>query len=388
MIHFVNSVDADKLRMAYNNDVFRFLSTLVGTPKYAEVTLNTTATPDKPEVIIFSIRLYANPDGEFYINLQPYIAAIINTRNFEDTLITSTIAGNPDSFLYAFATGTTLSATLHISITHGDTTVESSTFSLTWLTGVQQQQNYYSIDNGDFLLLSVPKEGSLIEWPLKYWQGYPFDISFYKPMTLDTEITIVNETNRISQTFNQKALVNRLIFCDGQTDETLDSVLPLTEGINKLKFDIPNPKWVTLEKLPYRCGVYLKWLNTFGGYSYWLFEDTYPIDRTSKELGEIDVDNANLENTNGRTTSLGRETRDSIKIITELLTHDERGIVEGILESPKIYMFIGKPYSKNSHLDWIEVSLKTTSTRIKNSKQALTNFAFDIMLPQRFSQRL
>jgi hypothetical protein len=388
MIQFINNVDTHKLRMAYNNDVLRFFSNSPGIPKYADIMLKSSSPAGGTETILFNVRLYPNPNGEFYINLQPYAAAAINTGNFEDLLDTSAIAGIPDSFLYEYTKDTLLAGTLFISVTHNDTTVESTNFELTWLAGMQQQGHYYRIDRESLLLLSPPKENSLIEWYLKYWQGYPFDISLYTPFDARLELKIENETNRHNQSFKPNGLVSRLLFCDGRTDETLDSVLPLTEGVNKLKFDLRSPRWVIIEKLPYRCGVYLKWFNAFGGYSYWLFENTFSVDRNSKDLGSIDANNANIENSFGPTISLGRESQDTIKIITELLNRNESRIVEGLLESPKIYMFTGKPFAINNTRDWIEVSLRTTATRVRNPKEALTNFAFDILLPQRFSQKL
>lgn len=138
----------------------------------------------------------------------------------------------------------------------------------------------------------------------------------------------------------------------------------------------------------FHYGVYLKWLNKYGGYNYWLFENTYSIDRSTKYTGELDRDFANLEQMYGRTSQIGKESQDSMKIIAEMLNDDERRIVEGILDSPKIYLFTGKPFSRNGNRNWIEVSLKTTNARIKNSKQPLTSFSLDIELPQRFTQTL
>jgi hypothetical protein len=201
--------------------------------------------------------------------------------------------------------------------------------------------------------------------------------------------SIVNETNAIAQSFQRKGNITRLVFSDGDSDETLETVLPLSDGINRLKISVQQQqKWAIVEKVPYRCGVYLKWLNAFGTYSYWLFEDTYSIDRASKYLGEVGNDNANLEDSFSRSLQIGKESQDTMKIIAELLTEDERSIVEGILDSPKIYLFTGKPFARNSYRDWIEVTLKTGNARIKNPKQPLTNFTFDIELPVRYTQTL
>lgn len=388
MIHFVTDIDKNKLRMAYNNDVLRFYSDLPNA-KWADITLKGTGlTPELEPPELFSIRLYPNPQGQFYSNLQPYVSAAINTRNFEDRLQPSPETGSPDSFLYSDSEGTVLTGTLYISITHSGGAVTTSSSPLTWLAGVQQIGDYTRFDKSAFLLLSPPKKDMPYEYPLKYWQGYPFDFSLYLPNNIRRRLIVTNETNRLSQEFNQAGIINRLVFSDGRTDETLETVLPLMEGTNRLKFNFTQPRWAIVEKVPYRCGVYLKWLNALGGYSYWLFEDTYSIDRNTKPLGDIESDNENIENSFSRSLSLGKESRDSLKIIAELLTEDESRIVAGLFDSPKVYLFTGQPFACSSSRDWVEVSLKTTTARIKNPKQNLTNFAFDIELPVRYAQTL
>jgi len=394
MIQFSTPIDPNKLRMAYNNDVLRFYSDSTDPALYADVTLTQVLTfipiNEVPEVYC-SIRLYPNPQGQFYINLQPYVAAILNTRNFEDTLQTSLAAGSSTSFTYGFSNGTLLNATLKISITHKDAPQDAVSNTLMWLAGAQQLGEYTRFEKTNLLLLSPTKKEQPNEYYFKYWQGYPFDVSLLNYSSIFTfrSYSIVNETNGLSATFPKEGNITRLVFSDGRTDETMETVLPLTEGSNKLKIStVSLQKWAIVEKVPYKCGVYLKWLNAMGGYSYWLFEDTYAIDRSTKYTDEIDSDNANVENSFGRTLQLGKESQDTLKIVAELLTEDERRIVEGILDSPKIYLFTGKPLSQNSYRSWIEVTLKTGSARLKNPKQPLTNFTFDIELPVRYTQRL
>src|SRR5690606_24397330 len=193
--------------------------------------------------------------------------------------------------------------------------------------------------------------------------------------------------------FPNSFAVKRLVVSDGRTDVSLESQVPLINGINTLRYmsgSTPkaSDKFISLEKMPCREGGYLKWLNKYGGYSYWLFEKTFPIDRSTKYTGELDRDYDNLEQMPARSIPIGKESQDTMKIVAELLTEDESRIVEGLLDSPKIYLFTGKPFAQNGITDWIEVTLKTTSARIKNARQPLTNFTFDIELPQRFMQTL
>jgi len=443
MIVFTKDINAQKLRMAYNNDVIRFKSNIVTPGIYCDVAIGTDV----------AVRLYPDPQGMFFFNFKPYASALINTKNFEDTLAPTLTAGSSRSFVYSAASSVFMQRKVTLTITLGDLATDTGTYTLSWLAGVQQWDNAPGYTVNDLLVLSPPSKNAADSYFLKYWQGYPFDISVF---TTETTVKLYNQTNLLSQQFTLTGNGDRIVFSDGRTDETLEDILPLAEGFNTLRLvhkkskfnpvlDIGITPWVgrstvtlgtsstltttttaattaltttsstalatnvgatasldtsvfsllvevskyiTLHKVPYQCGVYLKWLNTLGGYSYWLFEDTYSIDRSTKQLGEIDHNNANLEDSYGRTIQIGKESQDTLKIVAEMLTPQERTMVEGILDSPKIYLFTGKPFSKNTNRDWLEVVLKTTSARLKNPRQPLTTFNFDIELPTRFAQTL
>jgi len=373
-IVFIQPLQANKLRMAFNNDIIRFRSNTPLPVAYADVT-----------AAGLNVRLYPNPAVEFFINMKPYVCALINTRNFEDTLHTDL----PNTFIYDYSEGSVLNLNLDIKIVFTDTTSQHQTFGLTWLAGVEQLDNNNSFIKSDNLILSPFKSYTNNYHFLKYWQGYPFDMSFYSTGTLQ----LINQTNLLVSEFDMPGQVNRLVFSDGRTDETLEEIMPLVEGFNEFRAvtkyqQIETDRFMLLEKVSYKCGVYFKWLNKYGGYNYWLFEDTYSIDRNSKSLGELDRDNDNVDTALNRSLQVGQQSQDTIKVIAERLNIDERIIVEGILESPKIYLFTGQPFARNDYNDWIEVSLKTTNARIKNFKQNLTNFVLDFELPVRYTQTL
>lgn len=379
MIQFKIPIDAGRLRMAYNNDVLHFKSSLPSAQKYCDVTINNT-----------SMRLYPAPDGYFFLNLKPYATSFINTRNFEDTMNPNIQGVNPATYVYNHTPGTYITATLSLAVVMENNVTDTGTYDLAWLAGAEQLGDYKRYDRSDYFVLSPLKKDSNQHYYLKYWQGYPFDISLY---TSTYKKFNIKSASWYNATFLTNYLITRLVLSDGRTDVNLENQLLLINGINELRYmsslvDKSTDKFITLEKVPSRKGVYLKWLNKYGGYSYWLFEDTYSVDRNTKYTGELDRDYTNLEQMFGRSIQIGKESQDTMRVIAELLTEDERRIVEGILDSPKIYLFTGKPFAKNGKNDWIEVTLKTTNSRIKNARQPLTNFTFDIELPQRFTQTL
>lgn len=387
MIIFTQEVDEDKLRLAYNNDILRFRSNSTNTaPLYCDVTLEGIAGV----VGDINIKLYPAPDGGFYLNLKEYVIAIINARNFDDNTITNITSAQPESFIYDFTGGSYVQKGVRFIMYMANGTDEQEYKILNWIAGVEQigNETYFAIT--DLIILSPFKKLTANKTYLKYWQGYPFDFAIYSD---SDNIFINNITNQLNASFESKGTVNRIYFSDGRTDETIEDVLPLIDGYNELRirkqnsFTV-NDKLVTVEKVPYTCGVYLKWLNKYGGYSYWLFENTFSIDRNTKQIGEINKDFNTLDMTTGRVIQIGKESHDTIRVIAELLNENERIIVDGLLDSPKIYMFTGIPFAKNDYFNWQQVTLKNNTIRTKNAKQPLTNFTFDFELPERYTQTL
>lgn len=384
MIVFTTGIENGRMYMAYNNHIVRFRSDTLNTePLYCDIASGTA----------LNVRLYPDPKGNFFFNFKPYVSALINRRSFNDTTNVEINSADPSAFVYSFQQDTFLQLLVNFTITLKTSeaqTTETAGHVLSWLAGVEQINDYNSFSSSGLYVLSPFRRLSANSYYLKYWQGYPFDMAVY---TQGTRLSLHSETSQLSATFTVGGYGDRLYFSDGRTDESLEDILPLIDGYNKLRLmagtsPSGNDKGILLEKVPYKSGVYLKWLNKYGGYSYWLFEDTYSIDRSTRHIGEIDRGDANLDDANTRTWQIGKQSQDKIRVIAELLTEDERCIVEGLLDSPKVYLFTGQPYSRSSLKDWTEVSLKTSSARLKNAKQPLTNFSFELELPERFTQTL
>ncbi|RZJ75865.1 MAG: hypothetical protein EOO45_04265 [Flavobacterium sp.] len=372
IIH-LKPVNERKIRMAYNNDVIRFYSDSASEPAYCDIIANG-----------LDVRLYPDPMGNFFFNFRPYISALINTQNFEDTIVAGLYTSDPHTFAYDYTSAIYLEKNVVIKIVDSNSVEDQASYNLKWIAGAEQIGNYSEVDSqGLFVLSPLATVDSTY---LKYWQGYPFDIPFY---SYESEVKISNDTNLLEQTFSELNFVTRLFVSDGRTDETLEDLLPLMEGHNNIVVGNSAHKfYLTLEKVPYTCGAYLKWLNKYGGYNYWLFEDTFSVDRSLKNIGELSSDNDNIENSFARTLQIGKESQDIMRLVAELLTEEERRVVEGIFDSPKIYLFTGKPFARAFPNSWTEVSLRTSNVRLKNAKHPLTNFVIDIELPQRYTQTL
>lgn len=222
---------------------------------------------------------------------------------------------------------------------------------------------------------------------VKYWTGYPFDIGVHKES--NSSFSIINNENTGVYNVTSSNIVDRFFISDGRTISGIETALQLIEGVNNLTLISSNGKQFTLyldKKTPANnCGVYVKWINSQGLYSYWLF-DLSERNRNSNDLGYIDNDFFNIEDTYTPRVNIGKVSADSIKVSVRL-NEDQKPLFMEIFDSPAIWLFTGRPYDKNTVTDWLSVSLKTTTNRLKDYKRNQTNLDLVFELPNRYTRK-
>lgn len=375
MIIFTEDINDDKLRMAYNNDVVRFYDNSGIAPLYCDITIGSTG-----------VRIYPGPAGQFFFNFKSYITSLINTRNFVDTLV-------PDiesTWVYNADDGSYLSLDVEFEIKLIDNTLVSSTYNLQWISGAEQYGGFVGYRKHDQYILSPFNKFSANDYYIKYWEGYPFDISLYIP---NGSVYMVNQTLMQTAHFNTIGHVNRIVFSDGRSDVSIEDIWPIADGYNKVRVqaaetESDKDRFLTIEKIPYKCGVYIKFLNKYGVYSYWLFENTYSVEGSSRYREDAFSGFNNINEDYSSITQTGKEGQRTFRVTSDLLREEEVLILQDIIDSPKIYLFTGAPLSRNGQYDWIEVILKTGNIRIKNPRQELVPFNLEFELPQRETQNL
>lgn len=373
-ILFNTTIPDDRLLLAHVNNVIRFYSNSVKVVTNANVTFNGN-----------NLVLYPSPAGIFYFNFKDYIIAEIQ-RSGNDDVLNSNISTT--GFLYDITNKNYLESTVVIKINFTDLTFETITKSYKWLNALVQVQDWkrkfpVSANILTPFLLYYFKNNLVI----KYWEGYPFDISIYTGTAVNLKLD--NLTNLLSHTFLSPTKVNRLILSDGRTDVTLESLVPILLGNNKMKITSNSLlNYFELEKIDVQCsGHYFKFLNSFGGWSYWWFSKGN-IKRTTKDLGEIFNDFENFENTISVTKQIGKDSKDVLSIQSDVLTPTDLDILIDIVDSKKVYLFTGLPFAKNTFNDWLEVSLNAGSFPIQNAKNENTILSFQIEMPERNTMKL
>ncbi|MGV3695509.1 hypothetical protein [Flavobacterium sp.] len=383
-VEFSKDISTAKLLMAYNNSIIVFKSNTPG-----KITLTCQITLFGKIALI-----YPNPNGEFFFNIKDYVTVAINTKNFADDLVTDLDSGDASSFTYDVSDGCYISYPINFRINFDDTTYETAVRNLKFIAGAEQLETYKKnemiIADSDYLVLSPVQDRSNNTVNLKYWAGYPFEFSFYTNFPND-DFKLKNESNLLDYTFTAKGDVTSLFLSDGRTDVTLEDFIPLVSGKNVLRFEhdaVVQDPIINLTKVDAECGIYVKWLNKYGRWNYWLFSEKHFRNRGSRYMAELDNDNDNLEDTISPTLQIGKTSQDSIKCYYKKLDANDKTVLDFLGESIKIMMFVGERYSRSSVNDWIEVTVKNTSFNITKPKTVHYDLEVEFELPIRYGQQL
>jgi hypothetical protein len=335
----------------------------------------TSGTPLKATIASLGISatIYPDVNGVFYFNFKEYVQALANQNNYRDTLVTNL----PSQLTYTAENNYFLQALISIEDTNGDFT--TTTVSRRVLAGALNLQNLQrdSVSTGQsFVCLPiVPKTNNT--YFAKYWEGYPFDISLF---VQEVEPSLTNESLPITPLeFLVPSPHMRLYFSDGRTDSTIEDVFSLIEGENNLLFNWGSR--LDLVKVQNPCeGVYLKWWYN-GGYVYWLFEQFFEQAQITSNIGEIESEPTNLEQSFGSETQIGKNAFERINLNSDYLTERESNLLSTLFLSPKVYYFTGTPNARNFVNSWIEVKVEGATNTLRNWKKQPNIFEFSITLP-------
>lgn len=390
MIQFLKSLPTDKILWAFNNNTLKYKDPIVHNAEWSDIDCG-----------LFSVRLYPDPDQNFTFNFVEYLRKVIVTNNFEDNQnfnITQAI----NSLVYNGTPQTYLELTATITVSNTDGNGDAYELPLKFMAGVLQIEDFKrgeTPQDGLFFLMPQ-KEFAKTHYKLNYWPGYPLDISVYAKSP--GVLSAFNLTNSVGANLILYNRVNRIAFCDGNHDETIEDHLPLSFGHNIVRFSkhqLPHPDslFIDIEKHRSRCGVYVKYRNQFGGWSYWLFHQNHNRSRNVKDGDELENDWNDIEQTNSPTIQSGPESsQDTLKCLAKGLSVDDVRQLEYILESPKIYWWTGERFSIGSSGfytrtsqsapagRWIEIKCSTKKIDIRQPKRNRYSFTLDFALPARY----
>lgn len=366
---------------AFNNNIIEFKSNSITESVQGKVTINS-----------IPFILYKLPSGWFRFNFKEIAKTLVNKNNFQDLLETDITDIDINTYTYeqeeGFYTGNVV---LEVTLING--LIETANFNIKFLANVYNLEDYkkYELGNQTTVFPLLPNiKNTNNQYYAKYYEGYPFDITFYDNSNFD--IQMKNDYSYLT-TFERKGTLSRLFFGDGENDLINNSLFTLDNNITKIELlqdDNTINKYLFLQRI-YLCGndsVYLKWFNAQGGYSYYLFNKYYERNLGTSNIGDLENDFNNLKDTIAPVIQIGKNAVDTIGVDSDLLNENEFNLLVGILSSPKVYLFTGLPLARAKKTDWIEVEIKNKTINLRDWKNRPTNIAFEFELPKRNTQTI
>lgn len=374
-IVFTQELDSSLLLKAYNNNIIRFYGDAVGK----------VATKANIEGLGFTATIYPNPQGSFYFNFKDYSSAAVNTQNFKDYTNYVLDVSDTSSVLYDVTDGYFIKGEISITVFYDDQSEEASSFNYSFLASVTQINtfNQDKIENlpqqFDILAPAINRADKTF---LKMWKGYPFEFSLYQFVPAFSQME--NLTNGGTIVFTPTTELTSLVLSDGLNTF---AELGLGNGYNKFKLiandvEMPNSLYILYDEFP-ECGVYVKFLNRFGRFNYWLFSKEYFETRSSKQIGEIENDFNNIEQTQSPTLQLGKISDSTLRVAAKRVEPELAIILDEIFDSPKIMIFSGIPGDVNTNDNWYETRLKTSSFEIHAANKKIKNYFLEFDQPIR-----
>ena len=368
-MEFIQDLQTDRPLNTYNNNIIEYRAT-----NTTKIVVNSTI-----EINGVTYELTPNLNGIFRFNFLQVAKAINNLNNFKDEIepdITTSYIYN-DSSLFK-------ELTAEIKIIFSDTTEETQTNVYSFFKSVEQIiRQKATRDNRLFPLVINANKVS----QLTYFEGYPYDIPFYSDA--DREIKILNKNTQHEITVNVTKGVNRLFVSDGKTNLSLENILALYVGFNELEFKIDNDIAFTviLKKVDAKCGVFIKWFNQAGGYSYWLFPNHTKAELKPKTIEDLVYDFHNLDNSQGNFLTTGKTAGEKLDILSQPLTKNEFYYLQNVFVSPKVELLAIDRYLVTTLKDWVTVKVLDNKT-VKRNKDISQYIPISIQLPNLYTQTL
>lgn len=355
---------------AYNDSIIEFETTATGTTS-ASITI------DGKVFKVYGI------NNKYSYNFKNNVTVLINENKFKDAIV-------PNLYTSSIYDDSTLSYQLPVTIAIDGYSAETVTKNYKFLKNVEQlidNKLKSSANNSVRILLPT---NNYTDYNLPYFEGYPIDFSVYGISSGST--FYLKNTSSISTSDMYSSISNstkRIFISDGANNEYLSNLIGLTNTVNKLELWVNNTfnSNLNIKRFDSKSGVYLKWFNASGSYSYWLFDDVVTETITTNTLDEINGDYDNIQNVSSTSQITGKKANKTLKLSTKF-SEFEKDYLTSILTSPMVEMYIyDKPFQQIQTNSFIGVSLNDSSTSF-NNKTGNYQMNLTITLPYYNTQTL
>jgi hypothetical protein len=370
MIRITN--DLLPINPAYNDSIIEFETTATGTTS-ANISINSTGD----YFTVYGI------NNKYFFNFRNIASTLINQNNFKDTIIPSLLISN----IYDDET-LSLSLPITISINNFSSETISKTYSFT--KNVEQLIGYSNkINSSNNIKLLLPTLNN-IDYHLTYFEGYPNDFSIYGLTSGDTFNFKNNSTYNSSSVYTSStSLPKRIFLSDGGNNELTTSFIGLSSTINKIELYVNDnfKSNIKIKRIDSKCGIYLKWFNDSGSYSYWLFDNVLTETLTTTTIDEINGTSDNLQNVSSTSQITGKKANKTLRLSTSFNDFDKEYLTS-ILTSPSVEMYIySEPFQQSHKNSFVGILINDGSTSF-NNKTGNHRMNITIKLPSINTQTL
>lgn len=352
---FTKEIDTDRPIPVYNNQVITYYDELPGNAVKSIITVGAK-----------TFTLYPDQFSNFYFNFREVFMAVIQTDYLVDSLDLSS------AWLHTLQPGY-LEQLVNIEIQDDLDNVEdvNITYKL-WRAALQLEEYRASkhIKNTDFVFVLAPSN------VFTYIEGMPLDISIYSSAVRQVFIRRKNggfaQDQPVLEPMTLQKGINRLVISRGDQDITFAGILGVFDGENQVTIieDDGEGEYVraefTIIKKPCKKGPYIKWLNPYAGWSYYQFDGAL-AERSARSTGFINRDFEGLPNTVDQRSELGKESQESLSVVAYGIDQSELENLASLIDSPKVYRFIGTQGAQVSTDDWISESIGSAKVDIDHT---------------------
>jgi hypothetical protein len=351
----------------YNDCIIQFSSTTITDAVRAVITI------DEKDFVVVPM------EGIFIFNFKEIVKNLINTNRFADTIIPDLTSGQ---FMYSDAN---IEKQYLVVIRVYSLAESDSHFAIyKFRRSVDQLPNYNHLVNINAPVKVLLPTKNYVDYHVKYTEGFPFDIAIAGLAKYYTyyfkNITINQYSEEIYSADND---VKRLYLSDGANSATDMDYLVQPSTLNKIELFYHNQfvANIFIQKEESRCGVYLKWLNNKGSYSYWLFNSIFKDTIIPRTIDDFAGAYDNLQNLTATSHLIGKTATRTLQLSTTF-TNQQAEYISDLVLSPHVQMYVhNEPFQQQQPFDFIGVKVSDTAFQV-NNKTSKNKLSLTITLPQ------
>lgn len=356
---------------AYNDSIIEYSSTLTDVT-YSNIYIGSNVFKTYPV------------GGKFTFNFKPIVSVLINQNQFKDSII-------PDFTTAYVYEDNTLNYNLQPIIrVYNNSTYDETIPSWEFIKSVEQLLGYREKSEVEKTIRVLLPTQNKTDYFLPYFEGYPCDFGIYGiPEGATYQFKNVSTISESPVFTGATFGVKRVYLSDGGQNEYASNFLGLstTDNLVELWVNGSFNSNITIKRNNSRCGVYLKWFNNSGSYSYWLFDPVYSDTIQTKTLDDLNGEWDNLQNVSATSRIAGKSATRSLKVSTRY-SIKEKEYLTSILTSPMVEMYVSdRPFNKTDVNKFIGVTINDGSTPSTN-KSINNKMDLTITLPAIYTQTI